>query len=166
MSGLLSVAMEEPIFCWKNPNNPGRIPGRKDCDDGYKNVAGVCWQGCNKGDTDTGALCTGCHDCGCKWKGWKLRCGSCKCKTYAKKSYVTGQECNHENEYLYLGLCQWDCRKIGMVNCGVSACAADSDSCANEVIGIVTDVIEGTTDFMMFIGSLGASSITAVKGSA
>jgi len=137
----MGAAAEGTNFCWKENN--GTVPLREHCADGYRNVADVCWDDCRSGYSDMGFTCTGCSDCGCWWSGWRLRCGSCTCDTYSKKSYIPRQKCGHSNEYVYLGLCQWDCNVIGMDNCGTSACAADADSCATKVAGIIADTIDG-----------------------
>ena len=55
-------------------------------------------------------------------------------------------------------LCYRDCGKIGMVNCGIGACARDSGACASNIVNMVVSVIEGIIQAVVLVVSLGSSS--------
>lgn len=55
-------------------------------------------------------------------------------------------------------LCYRDCVKIGMVNCGIGACARDGGACASNIVNMAVSVIEGIVTAVVLVVSLGSSS--------
>ena len=80
-----------------------------------------------------------------------------------KKSYISKSITNFsapcpDGIYLSAALCYRDCKKIGMVNCGIGACSSDSESCTSAILSMVKDVASGVAQSIGFVVSFGAST--------
>ena len=58
-------------------------------------------------------------------------------------------------------LCYRDCAKIGMVNCGIGACARDGGACASNIVNMAVSVIEGIVQAVALVVTLGTSAAIA-----
>lgn len=153
-----------PDFCWKKGADAGIIPTGcptgyfrflalcyENCSSGYYFVIGVCWSNCDSGYRDDGLTC---YKSFFHW--------------YFKYSYIPKSITNFSDRipcpsgmYRFLALCYRDCNNIGLVNCGIGACAADSTTCASKLVGMVQSVVEGIATLISTVLTGGASA--AVK---
>lgn len=168
ISSFLSVI--PPNFCYKKGGDAGYIPTKcpdgyfrslalcyQNCKDDYKFVAGVCWQTCPRRYKD--------HGLTCYKKFWKW---------FWKKSYIPGSltnfsskiPCNSNNHYKSGALCYKDCKQLGMVNCGIGACAATSGSCAATISTMAVTFIAGMVSAVAFVASFGTASAATTTGMA
>ena len=160
-----------PSFCWKKGADAGSIPTGcpsgfyrslaiciEDCDDGYKAVAGVCWEKCGgKHPKDVGAFCANKYGL-----GWKAK------DTYIPKSLTNFDSrvpCS-ASKYKVGALCYRDCNNIAMKNCGIGACSFDSSSCGAKIAEMSIDVIEGAVTAALFVTSFGTSSAATPEAKA
>ena len=152
-----------PSFCWKSGGDAGYIPTL--CPSGwfrsgalcyqncitaspvYRFVAGVCWQDCPSGYSDWGLTCA-------SWFGF-----------INKNSYIDSSMTNYDSrvlcnsgDYKVEALCSRDCAKALMVNCGIGACSANSDSCISSIVSMAVSVIVGIVQAAVFFTSFGSSS--------
>jgi len=145
-----------PDFCWRKeigkpisacPEGMTRqgLLCYQNCKEGYHNIIGVCWEnGCREGYHDFGLTCT-----------------NKRLHTYSKNSYmlpfpkpmVCAPGLNYES-----GLCYKGCERLGLVSCGIGACASSGPACTSAIIKIVTDVLSGILDLVTLIASFGASA--------
>jgi hypothetical protein len=162
VSSFLSVIPS--TFCYKRGGDFGKIPTGcpsgyfrslalcyEECRDNKIFVAGVCWEQCDSGFTDIGAVC--------------LKFDWFQTKLYFKSSYIPSSLTNFDDRvpcekgsYKWGALCYRDCNNIFLENCGIGACAANAASCAAGIIKTVIDVTMGAVQFAAFIASFGASS--------
>ena len=155
-----------PEFCWKRGGDIGIIPiGCPDgyfrsvalcyeyCKKGYSFVLGVCWHDCQRG-SDIGAFCV----------DWFYVHGK---HSYIPKSltnFATNIPCGF-NQYRPVGsaLCYRDCRKIGMVNCGIGACARDLTSCGGAVMNMFIETVNTITSSTLLVLSFGTSTAATAE---
>ena len=148
-----------PVWCWKKGGDVGEIP--KGCPSGYRRHGLLCYENCKSGYFVKGIQCIE----NCK-KGYEYKGIQCKgAKSYLPKSYLPKSitNCNKkvpcpQNKYKEGCLCYKDCSVIGYVNCGIGACAADSQTCKDSIKDMIKNVLEGIVDFITFCFSLGTSS--------
>ena len=163
------TAIIPPQFCWKKGADVGIIPTNcpkgmfrylelcyENCPENYTFVAGVCWEKCHPKSTDIGAFCVG--------------GGHGKTKhSYISKSITNFNDGVSCPEGMYKGgaLCYRDCKKEGMVNCGIGACSLDAASCTSAILNIVKDVVTGIAQGIGFVLSFGTSGpgVSALKTS-
>ena len=158
-----------PTFCWKKGDDAGKIPSVcphnwtrslalcfQNCRSGYSLWGGICWEQCTGGRKNCGAVC-GRGSC---WKFWNWR---------AKKSYIPQSITNFdsrvgcpEGEYKVGAMCYRDCGKVGLTNCGIGACAADTSSCIKGIINMAIDFLSSLATFIGFIATFGAGG-AAIK---
>ena len=123
-----------PVWCWKKGGDVGEIP--KGCPSGYRRHGLLCYENCKSGYFVKGIQCIE----NCK-KGYEYKGIRCKgAKSYLPKSYLPKSitNCNKkvpcpQNKYKEGCLCYKDCSVIGYVNCGIGACAADSQTCKDSI---------------------------------
>ena len=155
------VANVPPSFCYKKGADFGTIPTTcssgyfrylalcyKNCDSGYKFVLGVCWQKCGSGYSDHG-----------------LTCYKNLFKWHFKKSYVPSSYTNFDSrvtceagKYKSGALCYRDCKKIGLLNCGIGACSATSQACATTIATMAVDALMAIGQTVLLVVSFGSSS--------
>ena len=154
------VANIPPSFCYKKGADFGTIPTTcssgyfrylalcyRNCDSGYKFVLGVCWQTCGKGYSDHG-----------------LTCYKNLFSWHFKKSYIPSSYTNFDSrvtcesgKYKAGALCYRDCKKIGLLNCGIGACAATTESCATSIATMAVDFLISLGQAVTFVASFGSS---------
>jgi Zn ribbon nucleic-acid-binding protein len=147
-------------FCYKRGGDFGVIPTLcdcgyfrflalcyRDCPAGYYFLLGVCWSACPSGYTDIGLLCISING------------------IVAKNSFISESKTNFDAvaicpQGMYKGgaLCYRDCNKIGLVNCGIGACASSEQECSSRIAGMVVNTIVGLGTALAFVCSFGASS--------
>lgn len=158
-NGLLSQIPAE--FCYKRGGDFGVIPTLcdcgyfrflalcyRDCPAGYYFLLGVCWSACPGGYTDIGLLC--------------ISLGG----IIAKNSFISESRTNFDAvaicpQHMYKGgaLCYRDCTMIGLVNCGIGACASSETECAAKIAGMVVNTLVGLGTALAFVCSFGTSSV-------
>lgn len=170
-AGLVSV-LQGP-FCYKRGADFGTIPTGcccnlerrgalcfERCGGGYYHFGGVCWSHCPGGWTDIGALCSQ-----IRWKKifWKIRIPYPV--IIAKRSYVPKSYTNFHSQstcdggrYKMGALCYRNCGNIGYVNCGIGACAADSQACSGAILNMVANVGVAVVNSITLVLSYGSSS--------
>jgi hypothetical protein len=160
-----------PPFCWKKGADVGVIP--TGCPKGYFRYLALCFQNCEPGTSfDGGLLCIG--GCPGGYRTDPLTCyrwwtpSIVGRRTYAPHSITNFEAPCQEGYYRGGALCYRDCSQLGMVNCGIGMCAADSETCASGITSMVVDTITGLGKAVGFVMSFGASSaasegLTAAK---
>lgn len=157
-NGLLSQIPAE--FCYKRGGDFGVIPTLcdcgyfrflalcyRDCPAGYYFLLGVCWSACPSGYTDIGLLCISISG------------------VVVKNSFISESKTNFDAvaicpQHMYKAgaLCYRDCTMIGLVNCGIGACASSDQECASKIAGMVVNTVVGLGTALAFVCSFGASS--------
>eukprot|EP00357_Protocruzia_adherens_P011916 CAMPEP_0115007688 /NCGR_PEP_ID=MMETSP0216-20121206/21371_1 /TAXON_ID=223996 /ORGANISM="Protocruzia adherens, Strain Boccale" /LENGTH=453 /DNA_ID=CAMNT_0002374763 /DNA_START=130 /DNA_END=1491 /DNA_ORIENTATION=+ len=151
-----------PSFCWKRGGDAGIVPNAckaglhkhhalcyEHCQAGYYFVwGGTCWAHCEGGYDDHGATC---------YKNifsWYFK------KSYIPKSYTFfSDKVQCPTGYYHSGaLCYRDCHKLGLVNCGIGACALDSQACTAGIITMAADAAMAIAETILLVASFGASS--------
>ena len=158
-----------PIFCWKKGGDAGVIP--TGCPPGFHRYGLMCYENCKSGYKDIGISCK--ERCKSGYKDIGLMCSKSLFKFYFVKLYFPKSYNNCQSQvpcpagrYKSGCLCYKDCNSIGLENCGIGACAVDSQTCTQSILSLITDVFKGIIDFITLIVSFGTSSgITAAKNS-
>jgi len=90
---------------------------------------------------------------------------------YFKSSYIPHSITNfsdrvecEDGKYKAGALCYRDCKKIGLINCGIGACAGSSFECGSGIFTIAIDAIMAVAKAVLFIASFGTSSAGASQG--
>jgi len=159
-----------PSFCWKKGADVGVIP--TGCPNGYFRHLALCFQNCPKGYSFDGASlcrkdCPG--DCTCfpltcthfDWRVWKDW-------TVSRDAFFTHSITNFDssitcgaNMYKSGALCYRDCKKVGLVNCGIGMCAATGEACASGIGNMVANFLTSLAKGVGFILSFGTDSAAA-----
>lgn len=110
-----------PSFCYKKGADFGRIPS--ECPDGMEKRAALCFDPCGSGYYHFGGVCW--QACG-SYKDIGLICSKGFLDWFWKKSYIphsisflSDNVVCKDGEYKAGALCYRDCKKNGMVNCGI-----------------------------------------------
>jgi hypothetical protein len=159
-----------PVFCWKKGGDVGVIP--KGCPSGYRRHGLLCYKNCNNGYFSYGITCVKNCKSGYKYNG--ISCKKSAFKFYFPKIYFPKSLTNCDKKvpcpagrYKSGCLCYKNCNAIGLENCGIGSCAINSQTCAESIINIIKDVVEGIADFVSFCVSLGQSTgLSMAKNSA
>lgn len=159
------VSSIPPSFCYKKGADAGKIPTAcsagyfrsaalcyQNCNSGYYFVLGVCWQSCPSGYRDDGATC---YKSFFHW--------------FFKSSYIPSSYTNFDSRaacesgmYKSGALCYRDCNKIGLLNCGIGACAATSTSCGTTIATMAIDVLISFGQAVAFVASFGTDEGASV----
>lgn len=148
MKGLM-VSMP-PSFCWKRGGDVGVIP--TGCPSGYFRNLALCLEYCAPGYAWDGALlCL--STCPSGYETHPLTCYKGIFDWFSRKSYFTNSITNFsplipcpEGMYREGALCYRDCNIIGMVNCGIGACAVDTSACVSGVVNIIFNWVGALID--------------------
>jgi len=122
------------------------------CPPNYTIVAGICWEICGSGYTDIGAICFN-NIFDFYFKGTQI-------DDSGLYSNFDDRAACYFGYYKFGALCYRDCANIGMVNCGIGACATSSNSCLAGILTIATNLIIGFTSLILFVVTFGGSTAT------
>ena len=161
LAGALSAI--PPSFCYKKNADVGKqcscptgykrsgLVCQKYCDSDYEDVLGVCWKDCKSGYKTVAFTCV-------KFKWFKT-------KVYTRDSYIAHQitdfsdRCGcSDNYYKWGALCYRDCAQAGLINCGIGACAASSESCGASIGAMALEFVLSAAQAISLVCTLGASS--------
>ena len=147
-----------PAFCWKKGGDAGTIP--KNCPKGFTRKAALCEENCKPGYKFIAGLCY--KNCKKGYKDHGLTCYAHFFKWHFKKSYIPKRLTNFDKRvtcpckmYHSAALCYRDCNIIGLVNCGIGACAVDKDTCGNKVGEMVISVLTGGLSLLTKVFTMG-----------
>ena len=135
-----------PSFCWKKGGDAGIIP--KACPQGFKRKAALCEENCRSGYKLIASVCY--KNCRPGYKDHGLSCYKNFGKWHFKSSYIPKRLTNFDKKVKCPGkmyhsgaLCYRDCNVIGLVNCGIGACAISKEACGNKIGEIIKTVLTG-----------------------
>ena len=167
IKGLISSI--PPEFCWKKKADAGTMPN---CPEGYRKSGALCYESCRDDYKVVAGICW--SECDGGWKDYGMTCTQKKYpyKTRGKKSYMPKSKTMFDgvcpsSKYRSGALCYFDCRPLGMSNCGIGGCARNAASCGTTITNMAVDTASGVLDAITFAMSFGASSAaTAAKKAA
>ena len=113
--------------------------------------AGTCWENCKS-----------------HYKSVLFTCYKNFFHWYFKKSHIPSSVTFFNKDagcwddlYKAGALCYKDCAAIGMVNCGLWACAKSSETCGSTIAEMSLDVITGIAEAVEFVVTFGADAPAA-----
>ena len=151
-----------PDFCWKSGGDVGEMP--TNCKGEHPNkVMALCYANCPVADwsMDWAGTCWElCHD---PYDNVLFICYKSFWHWYFKSSHIPHSVTFFNDDagcwddlYKAGALCYRDCAAIGMVNCGLWACAKSGDTCGSAIAEMALDVITGIAEAVEFVVTFGA----------
>lgn len=144
-----------PTFCYKKGGDLGKIPTQ--CGDGYFRFGLLCHQTCKDGYHFVLGVCW--ENCPTDYRNDGLTCYKSFYHWFFKKSYIPSTYGNFDSRvpcdegmHKVGALCYRDCNKVGLLNCGIEACAATKVSCASTIATMAIDGLMaiGQTALLIF----------------
>jgi len=155
------VSSIPPSFCYKKGGDVGTIPTA--CSSGYFRSLALCYADCGSGYYFTAGVCW--ESCGSGYRDDGLSCYRSLFNWYFKRSYIPSSYTNFDSRaacspglYKSGALCYRDCSQIGLLNCGIGACAATTASCASTIATMVIDELISLGQAVAFVASFGTDS--------
>ena len=153
-----------PDFCWKSGGDVGEMP--TNCKGGHPHkVMALCYADCPHPDWSMDWAGTCWELCYSPYDNVLFTCYRNFFHWYFKSSHIPHSVTFFNDDagcwddlYKAGALCYRDCAAIGMVNCGLWACAKSDETCGSSIAEMALDVITGIAEAVEFVVTFGADA--------